>query len=117
MPNATLDLDAIQARANAATPGPWGALHRDMGCSFRDDERAGLGLDIVGPLEATNRGQFARGADAWFIARARTDIPALIAAVRERDAEIAELRKRPTLGEMLTLLGEARADGGGDVQR
>lgn len=76
-----LDLGAIRDRVTAATPGPWTALHRHVGLTADDDETAGLGLEIEGPPEAWNRGQFARGADATFIAHARQDVPALLAAI------------------------------------
>jgi hypothetical protein len=76
------DLRAIEARANAATPGPWQARHRHAEMTAEDDESCGLGLEIDGPPEAWNRGQFARGSDAQFIAHARADIPALIAEIR-----------------------------------
>jgi hypothetical protein len=57
-----------------------------------DDESAGLGLRIIGPPEAMNRGQFEKGADARFIAAAREDVPALLAEVRylRRRLEAAE---------------------------
>ena len=41
------------------------------------------------------------------VADALARIPRLIAAVRERDAEIAELRKRPTLEEVVDAIGGA----------
>ena len=98
----TLDLDAIEARANAATPGPWGV---------------GNGTHIVRGLEVTGRGSYtciqsvAEVADeddredwghddfvevdpeddAAFIAAARTDVPALVAEVRRLRAELAEV--------------------------
>lgn len=63
----TLDLPAIRARAEAATPGPWvsdGSVWGDISC------RTGtLFHDIEDP------------ADAEFVAMARTDIPALLAEV------------------------------------
>ena len=53
-----LDLDAIEARADAATDGPW----------------------VVKLL------------DAEFIAHARTDVPALVAALREARAKVEAMR-------------------------
>lgn len=50
------------------TPGPWTVTHRHAGRSPAEDECCGLGLDIEGPPEAMNRGQFARAADARLIA-------------------------------------------------
>lgn len=85
------ELEAIEKRAEAATPGPWlhegngavGAGHRTkqvaMACgpAAMYDERA-----------ATNEIIAANGG---FIAHARTDVPRLIAALRARDARVAEL--------------------------
>jgi hypothetical protein len=84
-----MNLDEIEARANAATPGPWGFS--------RDEERYLLDetTDVVGEVAPGSTGAaitvfaVATGAleDADFIARARTDVPALIARVRELEAE------------------------------
>jgi len=75
-----IDLETIQARCDAATPGPWKVVHRDVRYTGEDDESlAGLGLDVDGPPTPMLRGMFQRGADAQFIAHAREDIPALIA--------------------------------------
>lgn len=76
------ELAAIEARATAATPGPWTASHRHVHGTPDNDEQSGLGLEIEGPPQASGRGQFARGADATFIAAAREDVPALVAEVR-----------------------------------
>ena len=58
-----LDLEAIKARCELATPGPWEA--RD-GYVWRGD------TSLAGTL---------RPADASFAAAARTDVPALVAEV------------------------------------
>lgn len=83
-------LEEIRARADAATPGPWRAVHRDGLCTSNDDEQGGLGLEIEGPEEAWGRGQFHRAADALFIAHSRADVPWLLAHIdaltAERDA-------------------------------
>jgi len=76
------ELAAIQARADAATKGPWTAYHRCSGCTGEDDECCGIGPEITGPPNRVNKGQFERGADASFIAHAREDVPALLAEVR-----------------------------------
>lgn len=72
----SLDLEAIKARAEAATPGPW--------------ECVGMG-DVVTPtfvIQTTDRNP----ADGRFIANARTDVPALVAEVERLQAEVDELR-------------------------
>ena len=77
-----LDLAGIEARLKAATPGPWSVKHRHCMHEPPDDESCGLGLEIVGPPEASNRGQFYRGADAVFIAHAPSDVAVLVEAVK-----------------------------------
>lgn len=104
-----IDLDAIEARANAATQGPWGIEScgekgdgsNMIGVLFDADvdtncERPILGWapqcrpvteefieyyrdELVAECEHRNRNS---GNDAEFIAHARTDIPALIAECR-----------------------------------
>lgn len=84
------DLARWAALAEAATPGPWRAEHRHSYLDATDDEHNDLGLEIVGPPEASGRGQFARGADASFIAASREAVPALVAIVRELASALDE---------------------------
>ena len=74
-----LDLDAIEARANASTPQPWARKGHDVGqvvyCSETPPE-------LVGPVMLGRGIGEAAYADAEFIAHARTDIPVLVAEVR-----------------------------------
>lgn len=68
-----LDLDAIQARCDYVTDGPWQAVRSFMGQSawvVRDKHK----LMVASECEP---------GEAEFIAYSRTDIPALIARVRE----------------------------------
>ena len=70
----------IQARCDAATPGPWELF----------DEKNPKSKTVCG-----NNGAIAVGIlpkDADFIAYARTDIPALLALNAEKDAEIERLK-------------------------
>ncbi len=83
-------LAAVEARAAAATPGPWGAL--DLGWPDRmipicpgSDVGRGV-LAYVGQRGQPNM------ANATFIACARADIPTLVAEVRRLRA-IAELAR------------------------
>ncbi|MHB1524948.1 MAG: hypothetical protein ACYCZN_01485 [Candidatus Dormibacteria bacterium] len=76
-------VEEIAKRLSEATPGPWRAQHRCVGCTDADDESCGLGLEIEGPPEASMRGQFALGADARFIAAAPDDIDYLLKRVRD----------------------------------
>jgi len=76
-----MNLDAIERRANAATHGPWGALIMHGVASVHAPSCYVYTND---PLEDTHPDTIARwGRDAIFIASARTDVPALIARVRE----------------------------------
>ena len=105
----SLDLDTIEARANATTPGPWGAY------TFGGDTL----IEIAADLAETGTGYRARRgicrledepldndpqhrewtaeedwaqvrADAEFIAHAREDVDALLAEVRRLRDELAE---------------------------
>ena len=83
-------LDEIQARADAATDGPWAAIERALG----DVYIAELGMYGVAwdePAEWHDSDE-ASLADAEFIAHARTDVPRLVAALRAVEALCAEAR-------------------------
>ena len=81
-------LDEIEARANAATPGPWEVKPYDGWHKESDNEIS----SFVGPGEATIVEQLGCGccdvglevtpADAELIAHSRTDVPALAAVAR-----------------------------------
>ena len=76
-----LDLDAIEARAEVATPGPWTIKRGGVRSSewLLDPDLDGWGhIDFE--------------ADAEFIAAARSDVPALVAEVRRLQAERDEAR-------------------------
>lgn len=97
----TIDLDAIKARAKAATEGPWevNLLHNSyarvivQGTAHKNTVGiAGIGHTEIGAEI---------GKDASFIACAREDIPALIAEVErlrglleDEKAESSRLRAR-----------------------
>ena len=82
------EIEAIAARAKAANPGPWCsqfaytqirhvARNCDIICSKHDDTPQYMDCKTFGPN------------DGEFIAAARADVPALIAALREANAKIA----------------------------
>jgi len=79
-------LAEIRARCWAATPGPWHVCER----GFYDE------CDVTGPEPGAIRGQYAKFADAAFVAAAREDIPFLLVEIdrlmAERDGEQARLR-------------------------
>lgn len=77
---ATDRLDAIEARANAATEGPWARFSTHLGavqmvCPDTDwYERQHVNDVVIATLSSEPT--------AEFIAHARTDVPALVAALR-----------------------------------
>jgi hypothetical protein len=83
-----LDLDAIEARANAATPGPWDFYEEGstmfVSCGVT---QYGEALYLAGDIE--NR------EDATFIAAARSDVPALVAEVRRLARWLRMIADRP----------------------
>jgi hypothetical protein len=70
-----MNLDAIEQRARAATEGPW-----------EYDGRTLWGRDDIGRIKADTP------EDRAFTTAARTDVPALVARVRELEEENAKLR-------------------------
>ena len=93
------ELDEIEARANAATPGPW---TYDEECGYVEVPPCGAiefkpgwerSVHFLARVHNNHvEGEDGLGFDGAFIAAARTDVPALIARVRELDAECAALR-------------------------
>jgi hypothetical protein len=83
------DLDRIEARAEAATPGPWFAKENDLiggWCVMPVDDVPSNGVHEVA--------DFAHREAAEFIAAARSDVPALVARVRALEAEVRMLKDR-----------------------
>jgi hypothetical protein len=83
------ELKAIEARANAATPGLWTSLTYE--CSCHED---GQDDNYVRGPRSTNGEVIMCERDADFVAHARTDVPALITELR-RWREIAAIAVRP----------------------
>ncbi len=81
-----LDLDAIEARANAASAGPWVLRLGPHAIPEVHGPKYGVAFTFYGEGEGENDHA---DADAAFIAAARTDVPALVARVRELEADIA----------------------------
>lgn len=107
------ELQAIKARADAATPGPWGTFDTDdevhmcaIGVSTNghepwfelnasEDENGHQHVVAMTLLQSPRYACHASGKwaeDAEFIARARSDIPALLAEVERLKAELAILK-------------------------
>lgn len=79
------DLDAIEARANAATAGPWYASQR----------QDAVQLGSHGQWWYPPKPRMEESPDAAFIAHARTDVPDLIARVRELEVQDSLCPKCP----------------------
>lgn len=84
-----LDREAIERRVNAATPGPW---------TFEPDDDGGP-LGYILPADPHRPETLFETCNVWeqayldgeFVAHARTDIPALLSALRRSHTRIAEL--------------------------
>jgi hypothetical protein len=99
-----LDLDAIRARAEAATVGPWEFFvdqHRDCGTVLRFGSQH---IDIC---------HFSPNMedDAEFIAHARADVPALIAEVEGLRAEVTALQALKVTSILDQMTADAVAQG------
>jgi hypothetical protein len=73
-----MNIDEIEARANAATPGPWRDRHdvcSEVWGQAPDSQTCSMQIARVGHAQFDVL-------NAAFIAAARTDVPALIAEVR-----------------------------------
>jgi hypothetical protein len=83
------ELEAIEARANAATPGPWYVVYE--GSSdwevLTDALRDADGNSLEFRISSSHRHRAPDCPDAAFIAKAREDVPALIAEVRRLRAD------------------------------
>ena len=85
------DLDAMQARCDAAPEGPWAVGMRN-GFRYWETEE---GLDLLWYTNDDDGIHARFGVDA-FIAHARTDVPRLIAEVRRLKAQIDTLARSMT---------------------
>lgn len=90
-----MKLDEIEARTNAATPGPWIWEPAYEGAPMIHIEgNAHFGVGVAqGDRNENSAAEAQEAADATFIAAARTDVPALVARVRELETVIRELEK------------------------
>ena len=82
---ATDQLAAIEARAHAATEGPWETHDGDVVQSYDIAVKTG---EHSYEREGIIPGEYVRDNDAEFIAHARTDVPALLALVRDQQAKL-----------------------------
>jgi hypothetical protein len=88
-----INLDAIEARANAATQGPWwdDAYIGEDPYDDPDSPFVQVGTVRWGASDVEIPAALQQKRDAEFMAAAREDIPALIARVRELEEALARL--------------------------
>ena len=103
-----VDLDAIEVLCVAATPGRWEpyfTIHGDPHVT-----QVGRGAFGVVASIATSPGDYGR-ANAEFIAAARTDLPALVAELREARTQLAksDARGMNAEAELDALLAQRQA--------
>jgi hypothetical protein len=92
----TLDLDEVEARANAATEGPWRAL--TSGRRGGDHWHVTDSDQSIALIHASDgEDEDMREPDAEFIAHARTDVPALVAEVRRLRAKVVAVEQAGTV--------------------
>ena len=84
-----LDLDAIEARANAATEGPWAVWNPSHGPSHLTIGGQVAWRSTDSATSYDDDETIPHWADGNFMAHARTDVPALVAAVRDLRDEVA----------------------------
>jgi len=82
-----MDLEAIEARVNAATEGPW-FVGPDDATDCPDHSHSGLALVDTGRSSDWPVARLCEWQNAKFIVEAITDIPALIAEVKRLQGEI-----------------------------
>ncbi|MBV6758398.1 hypothetical protein [Rhodococcus opacus] len=109
-----IDLDAAQALADAATPGPWesdGDYDRAEVCQTVEPFVTIVGTETEGRAYMSYERLVLSAADSAFIAQARTLVPALIAELRETRAERDGYKARGRVyeGKVQTLRDDIRA--------
>ena len=87
-------LNEIEARANAATEGPWEGIRYPDGLLGRVIASDELGVCIAE--------DFPDDADAKFIAHARTDVPWLLEQVKLRDKALEAVLEMHELAQPIT---------------
>jgi len=92
------ELQAIKARVEAATPGPWAMSRDEMSAGFGQHRYVVVGTTTADGKKLVDWRLLVEGMrgadavhDAEFIAQARTDVPALLAEVERLQAERNEI--------------------------
>lgn len=119
-------IEAIKARCEAATPGPWKCWHKDM--DFGGSVKFTIGdAAVVREDNQRNIGPIFVKEDADFIAASREDIPYLLALIESQVAEIAELQgqlgaatkeieQRNLAGDFVYVIGKYKSSQGDNAR-
>jgi hypothetical protein len=100
-------LAAIEARAQAATEGPWTVVEGEDTCGGYGPYSYAMIPGVLDAewtpdgMDAHICGETLSIPDAKFIAHARTDVPALLAMVREQRAALDLIANQANAAEML----------------
>lgn len=78
------DLDAIRARVEAATYGPWAVIDDDGPSVVVSGAGLTHSIDFLLATDGKERGW----ADAEFVAHAREDVPALLAYIEQLESDL-----------------------------
>ena len=87
-----IDLDVIRARADAATSGPWKLWGMSVLADPVGDSNLDTAIHVADTSYRNAQGKL-RTNDADFIARARTDVPDLLAEVERLRGEVLNARE------------------------
>lgn len=110
------DLDTIEARADAATPGPWGDDYIVSSYSGSPIERPRIIAN--GRIVAHVMMSDSDVSDADFIAAARTDVPALVAEVRRlRDSIMPIVEHAARYGVCVSLAAHVNMDAAEEARK
>lgn len=92
----TIDLDALQALCDAATPGPWEAHTSSRACEYLPKVMSHDGCEEIAYFPETSDFRRGENHNCALVAAARTAMPALIEEVRALRAKVRdfELKKR-----------------------
>lgn len=120
-------LQEIEARCEAASDGPWATFPEEHDFIHQGRDKYGrLSASIMMEKEQCKFAECSFSWDAVFIAHARTDIPALLAHIRELEAEKAHRERalyfqssrmvKHFRGNMLCCSDKQCADDGGCIE-
>ena len=84
------ELDAIEARVEAATPGPWTSAYHFCSPYKKQELRMLFGSDGRSLVRGARNYAMLTTTDAHFVTAARTDVPRLVAEVRRLRALLGE---------------------------